>query len=223
MMLRCLLLCIIVGWLGRALMQFETCQSWIAELVPHFGSSSAIWVVNFFGMPPLAFPDLVEWSLRARRWRVANPGADALQISEEQRKQDGDAKAAYFWEARRGLPRDWPHCGPCCSCGQPSYSWCEGCYGRVPETSPFGIVCQTCDTLHEVCDLCRAGGVDWQVGHQRYLDAHHGADEEETFEVTAIDGEACTTTRISFQELSASTGRSVEQLKAEIRARIRDP
>ena len=28
-------------------MQFETCQSWIAELVPHFGSSSAIWVVNF--------------------------------------------------------------------------------------------------------------------------------------------------------------------------------
>ena len=38
---------LIVGWLGRALMQFETCQSWVAELVPHFGSSSAIWVVNF--------------------------------------------------------------------------------------------------------------------------------------------------------------------------------
>ena len=49
------LLCIIVGWLGRALMQFETCQSWIAELVPHFGSSSAIGVVNFSWCLPSQF------------------------------------------------------------------------------------------------------------------------------------------------------------------------
>ena len=41
------LLCINVGWLGRVLMQFETCQSWIAELVSHFGSSSAILVFSF--------------------------------------------------------------------------------------------------------------------------------------------------------------------------------
>ena len=41
------LLCINVGWLGRVLMQFETCQSWIAELVSHYGSSSAILVFSF--------------------------------------------------------------------------------------------------------------------------------------------------------------------------------
>lgn len=144
-------------------------------------------------MPPLAIPNLVLWSSRAS-WREENPGAEALEITEDKRR----------------------------SCVKASYSWCEACYGRIPETEEFGIVCQSCDSLHQVCALCKEGGVSWAAGHQAFLDTHHGEDEE-TFEVTAIDGEACTTTRISFQELSASTGRSIEQLKAEIRARIRDP
>ena len=45
-------------------MQFETCQSWIAELVPHFGSSSAILVFSFVACHPCC----------ALRWQCGRSG-----------------------------------------------------------------------------------------------------------------------------------------------------
>ena len=59
-------------------------------------------------MPPLAIPDLVLWSQRAKRWREANPLAEASEIShEDQRRSSVEAKAAFFWAQRSKLPRDY--------------------------------------------------------------------------------------------------------------------
>ena len=111
-------------------------------------------------MPVIRPTDLSEWREQARRWQKRHPHQDALQITVEQRRLDPKARSAFYVVAlARGIRAATPGFEGCCACGQPTHSWCEGCYARIQQSpsNTFSAICQQCDGESWVCDLCSLG------------------------------------------------------------------
>ena len=131
---------------------------------------------------------LSEWREQARRWQRRHPHLDALEISVEQRRLDPKARSAFYVVAlARGIRAATPGFEGCCACGQPTHSWCEGCYARIQQSpsNTFSAICQRCDGEFWVCDLCSRVGITHAQGKEAYERSRPGvAVTEETVEVT---------------------------------------
>jgi len=169
-------------------------------------------------MPPLAVPVVAQLRVLGRKWEELHPFTDPGTLDRATRLGCIKARAA-FWLAHHltELSPSAPLAGICSTCGQGTFSWCEGCYRRIGEESGrvFSAVCQHCDKEQLVCPCCQAAGVTWEAGHETYL-ADHGLQEEyqEGVEITPEDGGP--PQRVTFAELGRRLGRSPEELKAEI-------
>ena len=184
------------------------------NLLPIFGSSFDSYLSTHFVMPPLAVPVVAQLRVLGRKWEELHPDTDPGTLDRATRLGCIKARAA-FWLAHHltELSPSAPLAGICSTCGQGTFSWCEGCYRRIGEESGrvFSAVCQHCDKEQLVCPCCQAAGVTWEAGHETYL-ADHGLQEEyqEGVEITPEDGGP--PQRVTFAELGRRLGRSPEEL-----------
>ena len=150
-------------------------------------------------MPPLAQPNLLEWTTRARLWRRRFPTEVAENIAVEDRRASPLARAAFWVALRRDPTPGLPESGPCDQCGWPTYAWCEGCYVRLSQREPFSTLCQRCDQERLVCQTCDAQGITWHHGHQAY--EAEQVEDEEAVEISGWGQESGPPTRITLSEL----------------------
>ena len=138
-------------------------------------------------MPPIRAFHLADWRRQARDWRRRHRGQDPTALSREARVADPLAKAAYLVAVvgDRVLPVG---AGGCTNCGEPTASWCEGCYKRCRGSEPFSSVCQECDALRLVCDRCNAQEITYEEGHREFL-ASRPSTSEDTISVTGLHQE----------------------------------
>ena len=181
-----------------------------------------MWLVSFLAqvLTPTVQPFCHAPSCSAGSGTTAGAGTKVGARTLDRVTRLGCIKArAAFWLAHHltDLSPSSPLAGICSTCGQGTFSWCEGCYRRIGEESGrfFSAVCQHCDKEQLVCPCCQAAGVTWEAGHETYL-ADHGLQEEdqEGVEITPEDGGP--PQRVTFAELGWRLGRSAEELKAEI-------
>ena len=111
----------------------------------------------------------------------------------------------------------------CCACGQPTHSWCEGCYARIQQSpsNTFSAICQRCDGESWVCDLCSRVGITHAQGKEAYERSRPGvAVTEETVEVTGwstSEGfETQTPVHVPLRTIAANTGLSKDEVRAQL-------
>ena len=117
-------------------------------------------------MPAIAPTDFAALAVLADRWVRRRERPPTLQLTNEQRRSDPSAAAAFAIKTFQ----DRPFLESCRCCGRWTGSWCEGCYA-VAATNPsweFSSVCTECDRDRVVCPRCRHHGVSWQSGHDAY-------------------------------------------------------
>ncbi len=175
-------------------------------------------------MPRLRATDLSEWREQARRWHKRHKHRDALEVSVEERRLDPKAKCAFYVGAiARGIRAATPGFEGCCACGQPTHSWCEGCYARVLQSPStiFSAICQRCDSESWVCDLCTRAGLTHAQGKAAYEASRPEISVEgETVEVTGWATEEGFTPQepihVPLQSIAASTGLSEAEIRAQL-------
>ena len=90
-------------------------------------------------MPPLAVPVVAQLRVLGRKWEELHPFTDPGTLDRATRL------GAAFWLAHHltELSPSAPLAGICSTCGQGTFSWCEGCYRRIGEESGrfFSAVC----------------------------------------------------------------------------------
>ncbi len=122
-------------------------------------------------MPTILHTDVAEWREQARRWHRRRPGRDAVALGVEERRGSYKARCAFYLAALdKGVGALIPGFAACRACGQPTHSWCEGCYARVQQTPAlaFAAICQPCDGEQWVCDLCTRSGITYAQGREAY-------------------------------------------------------
>ena len=188
------------------------------KLVAIFWLKFCLHLFLSFEMPRLAVPLVSQQETLAKRWSLRNPGVQPLRIPLTTRKASVLARAAY-WCATRELGGDTqgPAAGQCDCCGRATHSWCEGCYRRTSSFggASFSALCNPCDKERCVCHNCCAQGIDWQAGHDKYLE-DNAIETEDTETIEVTDPETGAITRITFQELAERLGRPAEDIKNEI-------
>ena len=119
-------------------------------------------------MPPIRSTPVAALAETAASWQRNHPGDRPEDIPWEVRLQSSQARAAFFTAGLGGRPL-LEGFGACACCGRLTASWCEGCYHRCGNTPlTFSSVCQQCDSLKKVCELCGDLGITYAQGHQAY-------------------------------------------------------
>ena len=175
-------------------------------------------------MPQLRPTDLAEWREQARRWLRRNQHRDALQVEVNERRSNHKAKCAFYIVAQtRGIRAATPGFEGCCACGQPTHSWCEGCYARTQQapSNTFSAICQRCDGESWVCDLCSRVGITHAQGKEAYERSRpRVAVTEETVEVTGwstSEGfETQAPVHVPLRTIAANTGLSEDEVRAQL-------
>lgn len=175
-------------------------------------------------MPLLRPTDLPEWREQARRWLKRHQHRDALQVPVEERRLDSKARSAFYVVAiARGIRAATPGFEGCCACGQPTHSWCEGCYARIQQSpsNTFSAICQRCDGESWVCDLCSRVGITHAQGKEAYERSRpRVAVTEETVEVTGwstSEGfETQAPVHVPLRTIAANTGLSEDEVRAQL-------
>ena len=119
-------------------------------------------------MPPILSTQLEAVREVAASWRENHPGESPDKIPREVRLRSSQARAAFF-VAQLGLGDLHPLQGSCSCCGTLTSSWCEGCYARCGSGhQAYSSVCQHCDRLQLVCQLCLEANLTYQIGHEAF-------------------------------------------------------
>ena len=175
-------------------------------------------------MPVLRPTDLKDWRVQARRWQRRHPHLDALELPVEQRRLDPKARAAFYVVSlTRGIRAATPGFEGCCACGQPTHSWCEGCYLRTQQSpcNTFSAICQRCDRESWVCDLCSRVDITHAEGKEAYERSRpEVAVTEETVEVTGrstSEGfETQEPVHVPLRTIAEHTGLSEDEVRAQL-------
>lgn len=117
-------------------------------------------------MPAIAATDFGALAVLAERWARRVDRAPTLQLTNQQRRENPSAAAAYAIRTFQNRP----FLEACRCCGRWTASWCEGCYA-VAATNPaweFSAVCTECDSEKLVCPRCRHHAITWTAGHDAY-------------------------------------------------------
>ena len=147
-----------------------------------------------------------------------------MSLSVDERRATKEARAAYYLAVRDPSPPEAgipPPVG-CDLCGDPTYSWCEGCYLRCEGSTPYSGLCTLCDSEHRVCYACIGLEISYAAGHRAYLDQEKKETEApEEIQVLGTSSSSSTfqlqpTVRRSIGEIAAAGGRSSEEILGEI-------
>lgn len=164
------------------------------------------------------------------------PSRDPSFISEEERKESRDARAAFFWATRAPPIQGEPEAPPCSACGRATHGWCEGCYERVGPVLdlPYNPICSYCENSHSVCQSCKAGYITWMDGHSAFLKQASEArglqqslglqcefNPDEEIMITGINGQPSNASFVNMETLAASSGISPTDLIQQIREALR--
>ena len=175
-------------------------------------------------MPILAETATREWLRLAVQWRRDHCLDPSSQSVLDRRRSRG-ARAAYYWAVKDRVLTD-PSIPPpvgCDLCGEPTYSWCEGCYSRCRPSDHFSGLCTTCDQERLVCHACLELEIDYAQGHRAFL-AQEAKTEETAAEVqvtgTFASGSGFSviepTEWCSIDAVAEARGRSREEVLEEI-------
>eukprot|EP00435_Cladocopium_sp_Y103_P016958 s317_g4.t1 len=109
---------------------------------------------------------LADSLAQAPAWVRYSDGAPILQLTDQQRRANPAAAAAFAVKTFENKP----FLEACRCCGRWTASWCEGCHA-VAASDPhweFSAVCTVCDGEHIVCPRCRHHAITWETGHTAY-------------------------------------------------------
>ena len=143
-------------------------------------------------MPRLKKHSTSEWTKASKKWHRENTGANAIDISREERRRCSSARAAFFTAKFAEIPLDFPASPiPCQLCGEPTSAWCEGCYLRCKnDNGPFAAICTICDAEKLVCPPCVMRSIDYNAGHRAYLQTlPGGVEQENVMNITGYSGQ----------------------------------
>lgn len=174
-------------------------------------------------MPLLASTANREWLTLAVAWRRSN-AADPSGLRVCDRRESKGARSAFYWAVRDpNPPPDEPVPVGCDLCGDPTFSWCEGCYSRCGASGTYSGLCTTCDQERLVCYACLELEIDYAKGHRAFL-AQEKKEAETATEVqvtgTFASGSGFSviepTEWCSIDAVAEACGRSREEVLEEI-------
>ena len=175
-------------------------------------------------MPVLAETSNREWLRLAIQWRREHSD-DPSSLAVTDRRGSTGARSAYYWAVKDRVPSDpeLPTPVGCDLCGDPTYSWCEGCYSRCGASGTYSGLCTTCDQERLVCYACLELEIDYAKGHRAFL-AQEKKEAETATEVqvtgTFASGSGFSviepTEWCSIDAVAEACGRSREEVLEEI-------
>ncbi len=174
-------------------------------------------------MPHLALTDTWQWLVLAGEWAQQH-SEDPVSLSLDERRASQAARAAYYLAVRDPSPPEAgipPPVG-CDLCGDPTYSWCEGCYLRCEGCTPYSGLCTLCDSEQRVCYACSGLEITYSAGHRAYLDQEKKEEEApEEIQILGTSSSGSTfqlqpTERRSLGEVAAASGRSSEEILGDL-------
>lgn len=117
-------------------------------------------------MPPIAATDFGALAILAERWVRRVDRVPALDLTNQQRRENPAAAAAFAVKTFRNQP----FLEACRCCGRWTGSWCEGYYAVAVDAPDwaFSALCTECDGDRITCPRCRLHGITWEAGNDAY-------------------------------------------------------